>query len=199
MEQGQYNNDMNDPLDQYLSELAQAVIDLKRDDAWNITRALFDAWKRGSQIFIVGNGGSAATASHMANDLNKLTITPGKPRFKAIALTDNIPLMTAWSNDSSYENVFAEQLLNFIQPQDVVVAISASGNSPNVIKAVEVGRAHGAITIGLTGQQGGRLKDLVDHVALTPTPFICQQEDCHLILEHAIAVTLQKLITAEPV
>ena len=94
----------------------------------------------------------------MANDLNKLTITPGKPRFKAIALTDNIPLMTAWGNDTSYEEIFAEQLTNFIQAGDVVVAISASGNSPNVLRAVQVARQHGAITIALTGDTGGKLK-----------------------------------------
>ncbi len=157
---------------------------------------MFEAWRREAQIFILGNGGSAATASHMANDLNKLTITPGKPRFKAIALTDNIPLMTAWGNDNSYEDIFAEQLINFIRPDDVVVAISASGNSPNVLRAVQVARQHGALTIGLTGDTGGKLKGLVDYCVLTPTGHICQQEDCHLIVEHAIANTLKTLVEA---
>ena len=184
----------NDPLNQYLVELEEAVRMLKRDTLWQATLALFDAWQREAQIFILGNGGSAATASHMANDLNKLTITPGKPRFKAIALTDNIPLMTAWGNDSSYEDIFAEQLVNFIRPGDVVVAISASGNSPNVLRAVQAARQHKAVTIGLTGDTGGKLKSLVDHCVLTPTGHICQQEDCHLIAEHAIANTLKKLV-----
>jgi D-sedoheptulose 7-phosphate isomerase len=133
----------------------------------------------------------------MANDLNKLTISPGKPRFKAIALTDNIPLITAWGNDSSYEDIFAEQLTNFIQAGDVVVAISASGNSPNVLRAVQVGRQHGAITIGLTGDTGGKLRTLVDFCVLTPTGHICQQEDCHLIAEHAIANALKRLVELE--
>lgn len=189
----------NDLLDRYISEVAQAVTALERDSIWQVTQALFDAWKRSSQVFILGNGGSSSTAAHMANDLNKLTITPGKRRFKAIALTINVPLMTAWSNDASYEDVFAEQLINFIQPQDVVVAISASGNSPNVLKAVRVARCHGATTIGLTGSNGGQLKDLVDLVVLTPTMHICQQEDCHLVIEHAISVTLRAMIEAEPV
>ena len=186
----------NDPLNQYLVELEEAVRLLKRDTLWQATQVLFEAWRREAQIFILGNGGSAATASHMANDLNKLTITPGKPRFKAIALTDNIPLMTAWGNDNSYEDIFAEQLINFIRPDDVVVAISASGNSPNVLRAVQVARQHGALTIGLTGDTGGKLKSLVDHCVLTPTGHICQQEDCHLIAEHAIANTLKALVEA---
>jgi len=187
----------NDPLNQYLVELEEAVRLLRRDSLWQATQTLFDAWRRGAQIFILGNGGSAATASHMANDLNKLTITPGKPRFKAIALTDNIPLMTAWGNDTSYEEIFAEQLTNFIQAGDVVVAISASGNSPNVLRAVQVARQHGAITIALTGDTGGKLKTMVDYCVLTPTGHICQQEDCHLIAEHAIANTLKRLVELE--
>jgi len=186
----------NDPLNQYLVELEEAVRLLKRDTLWQATQVLFEAWRREAQIFILGNGGSAATASHMANDLNKLTITPGKPRFKAIALTDNIPLMTAWGNDNSYEDIFAEQLINFIRPDDVVVAISASGNSPNVLRAVQVARQHGALAIGLTGDTGGKLKGLVDYCVLTPTGHICQQEDCHLIAEHAIANTLKALVEA---
>jgi D-sedoheptulose 7-phosphate isomerase len=186
-----------DPLNQYLVELEEAVRLLKRDTLWRATQVLFEAWRRGAQIFIIGNGGSAATASHMANDLNKLTITPGKPRFKAIALTDNIPLMTAWGNDSSYEDIFAEQLTNFIQAGDVVVAISASGNSPNVLRAIQVARQHGATTIGLTGDIGGKLKGMVDCCVLTPTGHICQQEDCHLIAEHAIANALKRLVELE--
>jgi D-sedoheptulose 7-phosphate isomerase len=184
----------NDPLNQYLVELEEAVRLLKRDTLWQATQVMFDAWRREAQIFLLGNGGSAATASHMANDLNKLTITPGKPRFKAIALTDNIPLMTAWGNDSSYEDIFAEQLINFIRPGDLVVAISASGNSPNVLRAVQAARQRGAVTIGLTGDTGGKLKGMVDHCILTPTGHICQQEDCHLIAEHAIVNTLKKLV-----
>jgi D-sedoheptulose 7-phosphate isomerase len=183
-----------DPLNQYLVELEEAVRLLKRDSLWQATQVLFEAWRREAQIFILGNGGSAATASHMANDLNKLTITPGKPRFKGIALTDNIPLMTAWGNDNSYEDIFAEQLINFVRPGDVVVAISASGNSPNVLRAVQAARQHGALTIGLTGDSGGKLKGLVDTCVLTPTGHICQQEDCHLIAEHAIVNTLKTLV-----
>ena len=164
-------------VDEYLNALAQTIQAMPREEIWTVIQVLFNTWRAGSQVFLFGNGGSSATAAHMANDLNKLTITPGKPRFKAIALTDNIPLMTAWGNDNSYEDIFAEQLINFIRPDDVVVAISASGNSPNVLRAVQVARQHGALTIGLTGDTGGKLRGLVDYCVLTPTGHICQQED----------------------
>jgi D-sedoheptulose 7-phosphate isomerase len=185
-----------DLIDHYLSELIITLKEIDKEAIWEVTNILLNAWQRGSQVFIVGNGGSAATASHMANDLNKYTITPGKKRFKAIALTDNIPLMTAWGNDDSYESIFSEQLINFLNPGDVILAISASGNSPNILKAVQVGRELGAVTIGLTGQTGGKLMGLVDHCVLVPSPHIGRQEDCHVIVNHVIANTLQKLIQA---
>jgi D-sedoheptulose 7-phosphate isomerase len=183
-----------DMVDQYLRELSRMVDELSRDSVWSVINVLMAAWRAQSQVFILGNGGSAATASHMANDLNKYTIVPGKPRFKAIALTDNVPLMTAWGNDDAYENIFAEQLLNFVHPGDVVVAISASGNSPNVLKAVQLARQNQAVTIAFTGQSGGKLKDMVDFCVLAPSSHIGQQEDCHMILDHVIAHTLRSQI-----
>ena len=167
---------------------------MPRDQIWNVIHVLMDAWRERRQIFLLGNGGSAATASHMANDLNKLTIVPGQPRFKAIALTDNVPLMTAWGNDTAYENIFVEQLLNFLEPGDVVIGISTSGNSPNVLKALQVAREHGAVTVGFTGRDGGRLRHLVDHCIFIPSDHIGRQEDAHLILDHVIATTLHRLI-----
>lgn len=187
-------NREDDMIEKYLVELVQTLNDIDRESIWAITNVLFRAWEDGRKVFIMGNGGSAATASHMANDLNKYTIVPGKKRFKAIALTDNVPLMTAWGNDDSYESIFSEQLINFLGDDDVLIAISASGNSANILKGVTVGRELGAITIGLTGDTGGRLKDLVDYVVLAPSPKIGQQEDCHMILDHVIAYTLRELI-----
>jgi D-sedoheptulose 7-phosphate isomerase len=139
----------------------------------------------------MGNGGSAATASHMANDLNKLAIVPEQPRFRAISLSDNVPCMTAWANDSAYEDIFAEQLSNFLDPGDVVIAISASGNSPNVIKAIRLAREMGAITIGFTGKDGGQLKPLVDICLCIPSDHLGVQEDGHIILDHVIANALR--------
>ena len=103
-----------------------------------------------------------------------------------VALTDNVPLLTAWGNDTDYANVFSEQLRNLVRPGDVVIAISGSGNSPNVLKAVEVGRQAGATTIGLTGFEGGKLKDLVDICIVVPANHMGQAEDGHMILDHLI-------------
>ena len=184
-------------VDEYLNLLSETVNRISRQDIWKVVQALFAAWRDGRQIFLLGNGGSAATASHMANDLNKYTLVDGKRRMRAIALTDNVPLMTAWGNDSAYEDIFAEQLLNFVQSRDVVIAISASGNSPNVIKALQVARAQGAQTIGFTGDRGGKLKELVDQCIFIPDPQIGRQEDGHMILDHVIALALRQMIVEE--
>ena len=186
-----------DIVDAYLTQLSRVVEVMPRAQIWNVIHVLLDAWRRGSRVFLLGNGGSAATASHMANDLNKLAIVPGQPRFKALALTDNIPLMTAWGNDTAYENIFVEQMLNFLEPGDVVLGISASGNSANVLKAMQVARHHGDVTVAFSGRNGGKLKDMVDHCILVPSDHIGHQEDLHMVLDHVIANTLHELIEAE--
>jgi len=122
---------------------------------------------------------------------------PGKARFRAIALTDNVPYLTALANDQGYENVFSEQLIPLLQTGDVVIGISGSGNSPNVLKAMQVARAARAITVGLTGFQGGKLKDLVDCCVIVPSDEMKHIEDAHLILEHCICHALRDLIAAE--
>lgn len=183
-----------DPVSDYISNLTQTISTLPQEQIWEVIQVLFDAWKTGQQIFLCGNGGSAATASHMANDLNKLTISADKPRMKAIALTDSVPLITAWANDTEYENIFSQQLLNFLQPGDVVIAISTSGNSPNVLRALETARANQAKAIGLTGCDGGKLKHLVDYCVFIPDEHIGRQEDCHMILDHLISNTLRQMI-----
>src|SRR5438067_5649097 len=131
-----------------------------------VLRMLEETYYHGYRIFIMGNGGSAATASHFALDLAKNTITPRAPRLKAISLTDHIPLITAWSNDTAYEHIFAEQLANLIEPGDVVIGISTRGNSPNVINAVKLAQQSRAATIGLLGATGGKLKSIVDAAVL---------------------------------
>ncbi len=183
-----------DPVEDYLSRLERTVNRLSREDIWAVVQVMYRAWQDGKQIFLIGNGGSAATASHMANDLNKLTIVEGMPRMKAIALTDNVPLMTAWSNDTSYENAFSEQMRNFIQTGDIVVCISTSGNSPSILRAVEVARQYEATVIGLTGEPGGILRKTSDYCIAVPDDHIGRQEDGHMILDHVIANTLRNLI-----
>lgn len=178
----------------YLAELQPVLEQLRAEDLSRIESLLLQARAQGRMIFIIGNGGSAATASHLANDLNKGASVSGRPRFRAIALTDNVPLITAWANDTSYENVFVEQMANFFEPGDVLVAISGSGNSPNVVGATEWARREGAVTIGLTGGSGGRLRDLVDCCVVVPTDRMEQIEDMHLVLAHALCVSLRHRI-----
>ncbi|OGO30813.1 MAG: hypothetical protein A2Z16_12145 [Chloroflexi bacterium RBG_16_54_18] len=186
-----------DPVEEYLTLLAGTLGKISRQEVWSAIEVLYEAWRSQKHVFIMGNGGSAATASHMANDLNKFTIVEGLPRFKALSLSDNIPLMTAWANDSSYESVFSEQVMNLLEAGDVVVAISTSGNSPNILQALKVAREERAITIGFTGDDGGKLKDLVDYCVFIPDAYIGRQEDGHMILDHMIASILRKLIAGE--
>jgi D-sedoheptulose 7-phosphate isomerase len=183
-----------DPVSEYLASLAKTISAISTQQVWQVIHLLYRAWQGGRTIFLCGNGGSAATASHMANDLNKFTIAPGKPRMKAIALTDNIPLMTAWANDDDYESIFSEQLKNFVAPGDVVIAISASGNSPNVLRALETACQMKAVTVGFTGNDGGSLKNLVDLCIFIPDEYIGRQEDGHMILDHLISYTLREMI-----
>jgi D-sedoheptulose 7-phosphate isomerase len=193
------HNEMDrlDPVDDYLNQLANTITQIDRREISKVIDVLYDAWKHRKQVFILGNGGSAATASHMVNDLCKLTAVDGKKRFKAFALTDNVPLMTAWSNDSCFEKVFAEQLVNYIEPGDVVIAISTSGESQNVICALELARERKARCIGFTGNNGGRMKDLVDFSIFIPDEHIGRQEDGHLVLDHVISNTLRWMIAGE--
>src|SRR5256885_11203302 len=125
-----------DFIDKYLNELEAVVHDISRDAVRSVVDVLVECWRDQRTIFLIGNGGSAATASHMMNDLNKFTAVEGMPRFRAIALTDNVPFMTAVANDAAYRDIFVEPLKNLLRPGDLLIAMSASGNSPNIVDAV---------------------------------------------------------------
>jgi len=146
-------------------------------------------------IYLFGNGGSAALASHFACDLGKGTANGTGKRFRVLALTDNVPLMTAWSNDSKYEDIFAEQLSNFVQRDDIAFAISGSGNSPNVLRALTLARSTGAITVGLTGYQGGKMKELCDQCMIVPSDNMQIIEDLHLCVAHAIFTVVRRKLS----
>ena len=148
------------------------------------------------KVFLFGNGGSAALASHFACDLNKGTTAPGKfPRhFRVLSLTDNAPLITAWANDTSYQQVFAEQLRNFVESDDIAFGISASGSSPNVLLALEVARESGAINIGLTGFQGGKMPGLCDLCIVIPSDNMQIVEDLQLSIAHALFTVIRHRI-----
>ena len=182
---------------QYIASLQPVLGDLAAVDFRQVEAILLRAREEGRTVFIIGNGGSAATASHMANDLNKGAAVAGQRRFRALALTDNVPLITAWANDTQYEQIFVEQMANFFHPGDVLIAISGSGNSPNIIAALEWARREGAVTIGLTGGNGGQLLGLVDCGLLVPSNRMEQIEDMHLVLAHAICVSLRNRIAGK--
>lgn len=148
---------MVNPLAHYLELVTQSLHRLPQHALQQIADALWDTYSRDGTIIVCGNGGSAATASHFACDLAKWTIRPGMRRVRAMALTDNIPVMTAFSNDQGYEDVFLEQLMTHYRPGDLLFAISGSGNSPNVLHAVDWANGQGAPTVGITGFDGGKL------------------------------------------
>jgi len=177
----------------YITTLQDVLDQLPLDEMKRVVEEILAAGERGSTIFILGNGGSAATASHFACDLAKGTQQPGQRPFRVIALTDNVPLITAWGNDTAYDRIFAEQLRPLVQPDDLVIGISGSGNSPNVLEAMRVARNGGARTIGWTGFRGGKIKDRVDVCVTVPSHSMEQIEDAHLILEHAVCTTLRKV------
>jgi len=183
-----------DTITTYFTQLEQMMRAISLSDLEKALRLLEEAYYQGHRIFVMGNGGSAATASHFALDLAKNTIMPGAPRLKAISLTDHVPLITAWSNDTHYEHIFEEQLANMIEPGDVVIGISASGNSQNVINAVKLAKKVGASTIGLLGARGGKLKQMVDAYVLAPGQNIEQEEDAHMILAHVITRHMREII-----
>lgn len=161
-----------------------------------IVAELLECYEKGRTVFLFGNGGSAALASHFACDLGKGTIVDGncQPRFRVMALTDNVPLMTAWANDSSYESIFAEQLRNLISPLDAAFAISGSGNSPNVLAGLKFAKSAGAITIGLTGFQGGKMRALCDYCVVVPSDNMQIIEDFHLVIAHAVFTVIRDRI-----
>src|SRR5436189_5358112 len=148
---------MRNEIERYWHDLGQVACAMPLGLLESAAEALLACHRRGGTVFVLGNGGSAATASHFVCDLAKGTRTDGFPAFRVLSLTDNVPLMTAWANDTSYDRVFAEQLSALVRPGDVVVAISASGNSANVLAATRVARQLGTTTIAFTAQSGGRL------------------------------------------
>jgi D-sedoheptulose 7-phosphate isomerase len=171
---------------------------IDRDAVRAVVDRLFACWSAGGTTYLIGNGGSAATASHMMNDLLKCTLVAGQPRFRSVALTDNVPAMTAFANDMSYEEIFVEPLRALLEPGDVLIALSGSGNSPNVLRAIAYAREVGAATVGLCGDTGGKLAGLADLAVKIPAARIGQQEDGHLILNHVIALALHERIAALP-
>lgn len=178
----------------YCEELTIALQELNLDDLGKITDILWTAYKQDRRIYIIGNGGSAATASHYVCDFGKGAAVAGKKRMKVISLSDNTSHMTAISNDISYDEVFKEQLENLLEPQDVLICISASGNSPNLIRAAEYANSIAATTVGILGFNGGKLKQLTKQSLVVDNFNYGQVEDIHLLLGHVMSQYFRKLI-----
>src|ERR687894_3133344 len=180
----------------YWDEVANvaALVDLSCLE--RVAVMLLNCQARGRVVFVIGNGGSAATASHFACDLSKGTRRDGPPTFQVVSLTDNVPLLTAWANDSGYERVFSEQLSALARPGDLLVAISASGNSPNVVAAVDAARSCGMSVVSLSGRSGGRLAHLVDVLVNVPSDTIEVVEDAHLIVAHSLCVAVRERLAS---
>lgn len=176
----------------YITTLQLTMDQLPRQAIANVIEVLQQARMKGSQVFILGNGGSASTASHFACDLAKNTRQGGLPHFRVIGLTDNMAMFSALANDEGYENVFSEQLASLVRPGDIVIAISASGNSKNVINAAEAAHGYEATVIGFTGFDGGRLMQLADINIHVNSNIIEHVEDIHLMLEHLIVKSIKE-------
>ena len=176
----------------YASYLSQLLISLDFKAIAKVVEVFQNARANASTIFFVGNGGSAATCSHFAEDLGAVTPMEGKEPFKALSLAENVAYITALANDEGYENVFVGQLKNSFKRGDVVVGISASGNSHNVIKAIEFANSNGGISIGFLGFDGGKIKEICHHCvhAKTIKGEYGPVEDLHVILAHIIATYL---------
>jgi D-sedoheptulose 7-phosphate isomerase len=175
-----------DTVEDYLARLRNTIDRIPVERVEAIGEILFRAYRHNKQVFIIGNGGSAATASHMACDLGKNTIAANRPRFRVLSLNDNVALLSALANDVGYEHVFSEQLTNLIRPGDVLISITGSGNSPNVIRAMEYARARAATNIALLGFDGGRALELADEYVLVPVADYGIVEDMHMVLDHIL-------------
>ena len=188
---------MKEAIDNYFNLLKQSVDGLDRKAIISFVDLLLEARKNGNNIYIMGNGGSASTASHFTCDFNKGLSYKKDIRFKMICLNDNIATMLAYSNDLGYENVFVEQLKNFLKKDDVVIGISGSGNSKNILNAIEYANDLGAKTVGLTGFDGGKLKDIVDISIHADINNMQVAEDVHMTICHMLYSIMSPILEVE--
>lgn len=163
------------------------------EDIVKIIDTLINTRNKGKKIYTMGNGGSASTASHLVSDLLKTAITKGDKRFTAISLVDNVPVILAWSNDASYEDIFVEQLKNFLSKGDVIIGFSGSGKSKNVINAMKYGKKNGALCIGITGMSGGDFPKICDICFIVQSYDMLTIESVHVMLCHCIVTAIRNL------
>lgn len=170
----------------YSKRLSSLLENMDHDSMDHAIGLIESAWKSGKQIITLGNGGSSLTALHFINDWNKSIFLGSGIPFRGRSLVDNIGLIMSYANDISFQDVFVEQLKNILTPGDLVLAISGSGNSENVVRAVEYANANGAVTLGLCGYRGGKLKNLAQHVVWADVDDMQLAEDIHFIFGHIV-------------
>jgi D-sedoheptulose 7-phosphate isomerase len=185
-------------IDKYIFDLKRSLDQLDRNKIGKIIDVLLQGYKNGKKVFIIGNGGSASNASHLACDLGKGTLNriydEKEKRFKVYSLTDNVALISAYANDLTYDDIFIEQLKNLVEEGDIVIALSGSGNSKNVIKAIAYAKRCKAMTIGFLGfETGGKLAKMVDLSIIVKSKLYGHCEDIQLVLDHIITMSLAKI------
>jgi D-sedoheptulose 7-phosphate isomerase len=177
-------------VDKYLDRARNVISALPATSINKLADQLYDRWQQGRYVFILGNGGSATTASHLAEDLGKTSVPADQiensclRRLKVLSLTDNIGWITALANDIGYESIFSQQLMHYGSPGDLVIAISGSGNSPNVLRAVEWAKSQDIATFGMTGFEGGKLRQIADECIHVPLHDMGMVESVHLLIGH---------------
>ncbi len=175
---------------EYLADVKRLLDALNAAQIEGLIERLAECWRADRRVLLVGNGGSASTASHIVNDLQKCIFLETGRALKAMCLADCMPLVLAWANDEGYENVYAPQVECWGEAGDLLVAISGSGNSPNVLRAVEAARDRGVFSFGLSGYAGGRLAQIADECIVVPSDSMQRIEDVHLIILHLAFVGL---------
>jgi D-sedoheptulose 7-phosphate isomerase len=183
-------------ISEYLGNLRRAIDEISHPDLQRVVELVERTYLDGGVIYTCGNGGSAATASHLAVDLSKGTRRPGAPPVRVVSLVDHVPALTAWANDVGYDCVFSGQLEGLAGPGDLLVVVSASGNSPNVLEALRLARKLGLRTAGLLGASGGAAAELCDGWVAAPAARIEEQEDIHMSLGHLLARCLRTTVEA---
>jgi len=175
---------MKDNIKAYFEREQEVINNLNFEEIADAVQAIKEAYERETTIYVFGNGGSAATASHFVCDFNKGISSEACKKFNLICLSDNTPIVTAIANDISYDDIFVLQLKEILKKDDLIIAISGSGNSKNIIKAVEYAKEIGAEVVGLTGYSGGKLKELADYSMHVPVDDMQITEDIHMIFDH---------------